>query len=133
MNISTIKRKNKLSNNDDVQYWKNRANEFEQKLRILANEKVIVHNDKMNVARFDIVRILTKNLDTQIRTMCFIDSIIDEGLKSSVLITIQKLKQEMNIEFENGLFYYYSKNGDKLIVDGRDYSEINGYNKDWMK
>lgn len=122
-----------MSNNNDIQYWKNRANEFEQKLRILANEKVIVHNDKMNVARFDIVRILTKNLDTQIRTMCFIDSIIDEGLKSSVLIAIQKLKQEMNIEFENGLFYYYSKNGDKLIVDGRDYSEINGYNKDWMK
>jgi hypothetical protein len=65
--------------------------------------------------------------------MCFNDSIIDQGLKSSVLLALQKLKQEMNIEFENGVFYYYSKNGDKLIVDGRDYSEIDGYNKDWMK
>lgn len=118
---------------DEVEYWKNRANDFEQKLRALANEKVIVHDDKMNVARFNIVRILTRNLDTQIRTMCFNDSIIDQGLKSSVLLALQKLKQEMNIEFENGVFYYYSKNGDKLIVDGRDYSEIDGYNKDWMK
>lgn len=118
---------------EEVEYWKNRANDFEQRLRVLANEKVIVHDDKMNVARFNIVRILTRNLDTQIRTMCFNDSIIDQGLKSSVLLAIQKLKQEMNIEFENGVFYYYSKNGDKLIVDGRDYSEIDGYNKDWMK
>lgn len=122
-----------MSNNDDVQYWKNRCNKLEQQLRDLVNERVIVHDDKMNVARFNIVRIITKNLDTQIRTMCFNDSIIDEGLKSGVLIAIQKLKQEMNIEFEDGIFYYYSKNGDKLIVDGRDYSKIDGYNKDWMK
>lgn len=122
-----------MSNNDDVQYWKNRCNKLEQQLRDLVNERVIVHDDKMNVARFNIVRIITKNLDTQIRMMCFNDSIIDEGLKSSVLFAIHKLKQEMNIEFEDGFFYYYSKNGDKLIVDGRDYSKIDGYNKDWMK
>lgn len=122
-----------MSNNDDVQYWKNRCNKLEQQLRDLVNERVIVHDDKMNVARFNIVRIITKNLDTQIRMMCFNDSKIDEGLKSGVLIAIQKLKQEMNIEFEDGIFYYYSKNGDKLIVDGRDYSKIDGYNKDWMK
>lgn len=122
-----------MSNNDDIQLWKNRCNKLEQQLRDLANERVIVHDDKMNVARFNIVRILTKNLDTQIRMLCFNDLRIDEGLKSSVLIAIQKLKYEMNIEFENGLFYYYSKNGDKLIVDGRDYSKIDGYNKDWMK
>lgn len=122
-----------MSDNYDVEYWKNRCNKLEQQLRDLVNQRVIVHDDKMNVARFNIVRIITKNLDTQIRTMCFNDSIIDEGLKSGVLIAIQKLKQEMNIEFEDGIFYYYSKNGDKLIVDGRDYSKIDGYNKDWMK
>jgi hypothetical protein len=65
--------------------------------------------------------------------MCFYNSIIDDGQKSNVLFTLNKLKQEMNIEFEDGIFYYYSKNGDKLILDGVDYNVVEGYNKDWMK
>lgn len=118
---------------EEIEYWKNRAKEVENQLRVLANQKVVVHDDTMNTARFNIVRILTKNLDAQIRTMCFVDSKIDEGLKSSVLVAIQKLKQEMNVEFEHGIFYYYSKSGDKLVVDGRDYRTIDKYNEDWMK
>lgn len=123
-----------MSDKDEIEYWKNRADYFQEQLRILANQNVIVHDDKMNVARFNIVRIITKNLDAQIRTMCFNNSIVDQGLKSSVLLTLQKLKEEMNIEFEHGIFYYYSKNKDftKIIVDGVDYTVINNYNKDWM-
>lgn len=119
--------------NEDVEYWKNRAKHFESQMRVLANQKVVVHDDTMNTARFNIVRILIDNLDTQIRTMCFNDSIVSQGLKTGVLITLSKLKQEMNVEFEHGIFYYYSKSGDKLVIGGRDYRTIDSYNEDWMK
>jgi hypothetical protein len=131
MQMSNEKEIQKLK--EDIEFYKNKSEEYSKYWRLALTENQKAKQDEINVARFNIARIITKHLDKQIRTMCFYNSIIDDGQKSNVLFTLNKLKQEMNIEFEDGIFYYYSKNGDKLILDGVDYNVVEGYNKDWMK
>ena len=119
--------------NEEIQELKNERDRYINSWRMALKDGAIVREDTINTARFDVVRILTYLLGHQIRKLCFNDSIIDEALKSEVKFTLHKLKELMNVEFEDGIFYYYSKTGTKSKVDGTDWSNIPTYNKEWMK
>jgi hypothetical protein len=119
--------------NKEIESLKNERDRYINSWRMALKDGAIAKEDTINVARFDVVRILTYSLGHQIRKLCFNDSIVDEALKSEVKFTLLKLKELMNVEFEDGIFYYYSKTGTKSKVDGTDWSNIPTYNKEWMK
>ena len=99
------------------------------------NNRQEVHQYEIDQARFDIAKILTKLLFSDIKRICFFDSVPNDGLKTSVKQALYELKETMNIEFEDGIFYHNASkfSSAKIIFDGYDLTNVDTYNKDWMK
>lgn len=104
---------------------------LEERLRITKNNQITASKTEINLGRYDLARLLIQNLICQINTICFIDSIPNLVIKSNVIVTIHKLEKEMNLVFENGMFYHNDVN--LIPFEGIDFSKDKNYNKDWMK
>ncbi len=118
---------------EEIEFYKQKSEQYSQYWRLALTEGKKAKQDEINVARFNVARILTSLLLKDIKRICFTDSIPNDGLKSDVIFTLNKLKNEMNIHFEDGMFYFYSEQGNKSIVDGIDLTQYETYNKEWMK
>jgi len=118
---------------EEIEFYKQKSEQYSQYWRLALTEGKKAKQDEINVARFNVARILTSLLLKDIKRICFTDSIPNDGLKSDIIFTLNKLKNEMNIHFEDGMFYFYSEQGNKSIVDGIDLTQYEIYNKEWMK
>jgi hypothetical protein len=118
---------------EEIEFYKQKSEQYSQSWRLALTEGRKAKQDEINVARFNVARILTSLLLKDIKRICFTDSKPDDGLKSDIIIALNKLKSEMNIHFEDGMFYFYSEQGNKSIVDGIDLTQYEIYNKEWMK
>lgn len=118
---------------EENQKLKRQNDQLRSNLVAATENRKEVHQYEINQARFDVARILTKLLFDDIKRICFFDSEPNEGLKTSIRKALYDLKETMNIEFEDGIFYHNSVRSGKIVFDGYDLTIVDTYNKDWMK